>query len=323
MKLFKKSLILLVVVTMIISSVTAFADFSEITLAKSADTVAAGETITISADFGSLVNAKGMEIHFTYDEKSFSIDASDNEDYNFGTSKKPVYYPNYFEGSLLENMFDEMSIFKNLWTTFECNATGNTVSVTSTDTGGYIIEEGDDAEDMYPYNIIGINFIANDDIEAGTYTFTVIAKVSDANAGVITSTKDVTVTVEGDEPEEDEIFDTVDPKAANDAITVGDVIGEGKGAIELKTGATQLAVFGKAPAGGLKAKEYGIMFGDLKFPGIVDVTENQIWCIKLVAPEGVNDDDTAFSGEYTYKAYIGETVSAERKAQTVTATAAQ
>lgn len=203
MKILNKTIAMLAVASMVVSStVTAFASFSEITVEQSATKVAAGEEVTITATFDTLVDAAGMEIEFVYDDDSFDIDTTDNTDYNFGTNKKPVYYPNYVIEDVLANYQDEMSIY-NAWGMLSYNNYENGVKFLSTDTeSGYVIEDGDEAEDMYPYKSVGVIFTAKDGIADGEYTFTVNAKVSDSKKGVIASTKTVTVKVGEDKPAE-------------------------------------------------------------------------------------------------------------------------
>lgn len=201
MKLIKKSIAVLAIAAMAISSfTTAFASFSEITTDASATTIKAGDSVTLTGTFDTLVGAKGMEIEFAYDDTAFSIDTSNNTKYNFGTAKKPVYYPNYVLEDVLSNYKDEMSIF-NAWGMLSYNNYSNGVKFLSTDTdNGYVIADGDEADDMYPYKSVGVIFTANSDIKAGTYDFVITAKVSDSTAGVITSKKTVKITVEGDTP---------------------------------------------------------------------------------------------------------------------------
>ena len=201
MKLIKKSIAVLAIAAMAISSfTTAFASFSEITTDASATTIKAGDSVTLTATFDTLVGAKGMEIDFKYDDTAFSIDTSNNTKYNFGTAKKPVYYPNYVLEDVLSNYKDEMSIF-NAWGMLSYNKYSNGVKFVSASTdSGYVIADGDEADDMYPYKSVGVIFTANSDIKAGTYDFVIKAIVSDSTVGDIHSEKTVKITVEGDTP---------------------------------------------------------------------------------------------------------------------------
>ncbi len=74
--------------------------------------------------------------------------------------------------------------------------------------------------------------------------------------------------------------------------------------VTIGEGATQIAVFGKNPSAGLKAYYYGITVNGIEFPGIADVGAGQYWCIKLVAPNGVDADGDKFIGNYTVDSYV-------------------
>lgn len=206
MKIFKKTISLLAVASMMLSVVTtASAGFTGITLKEDKKTVVAGETFEVVATFDTLIGAKGLEIEFVYDDDAFSIDTTNNEDYNFGTNKKPVYYPNYVIEDMLSNFEGEMAIY-NAWGSLSYNnyASGDDAAVKylSTDTdSGYIIKDGDEDEDMYPYKSAGVILTAADNIAAGTYDIVVKAIVSDSTVGDIVSTKTMTITVEGEEEE--------------------------------------------------------------------------------------------------------------------------
>lgn len=218
MKMIKKTIAMLIMACVMISSVTVFAAFSTITTTQTATEVKAGETVTIEATFDTLVDAKGMELEFLYDTTAFTVDSDDDTEYNFGTKKNPKYWPNYISDGLKEQHIEECS-FISKWPTFSYEIPEGKVKLLATDAeSGYIITAEDEAEDMYPYRTVGVVFTAKDGIAPGNYTFTIIAKVSDSSSGVISSTKTVTVTVAGSGP----VVDELDPVAAESTLTTAD-----------------------------------------------------------------------------------------------------
>jgi hypothetical protein len=160
-------------------------------------TIAAGDVVTVKTTFDSLAGYSGYQYEVYSDATAFSAVEGDNTNYNFGTAKKPVYLPNYLLEELISSRMDETHVTL-LIDDFKYSFNDGVGRIMGTSSEGYEIKAADEAAEMYPDNALGINFVANNDIKAGTYEFEVAIKVTTA-AGVKTTldSKKVTAVVEG------------------------------------------------------------------------------------------------------------------------------
>lgn len=164
-------------------------------------TIAAGDTITVKTTFDSLVGYSGYQYEVYSDATAFSAVEGDNTEYNFGTAKKPVYLPNYMLEELISSRMEETHATL-LIDDFKYSFNNGVGRIMGTSSEGYEITAADEAADMYPDNALGINFVANSDIKAGTYQFKIHVEFTNA-AGVATVLEDqiVNVVVEGSDPD--------------------------------------------------------------------------------------------------------------------------
>lgn len=188
MKFSKKITALFAVASMIVSSaVTASAAFSTITVTGDV-TAEVGETITLEATYDTLVGAKALTLEFWFDADAFTVDTTDNVNYDFG---RKLYYPNYVSEGFLKNWFDYLA-FQDSWSSFDpsYNAEKGVIALACYDTKGTIIT--DELEKSKPYKTVGVNLTT---VKDGTYTVTVKTIVSDNVAGDISSEKTIKVVV--------------------------------------------------------------------------------------------------------------------------------
>ncbi|MBE7024339.1 MAG: hypothetical protein E7412_07755 [Ruminococcaceae bacterium] len=171
----------------------------------SAETVKGGDVLSIAIEMTSLADAKGTTASIVFDNTAFSLPEGNNTNYNFGNAFAASYYPKYINDSFTGRVYNAqkngaMDLPLTLWTNVSYNATENEVLLLLTDTAsGTVITS--EYENMLagPYNVGYFDFVANSDIAAGSYDFTVKLDVS-TTSGVQTFTETVTITVEGDEP---------------------------------------------------------------------------------------------------------------------------
>lgn len=208
MKIMNKIVATIATFSMIASlAITASASFSSVTLTPEANEIKAGESVTIDTTWDTLVGAKGLSIKVFYDNTVFSVDSSNNTAYNFGTTLKKSYLPNFIASDFVASRHNYMKNEEvdenfNITTMFPGltpNDAGTYVAYVFADTSGETVID-EETESYATNNTLGTIFTAKADAEPGTYTFTVEMASSDATAGVITKTATATVKIAGDEP---------------------------------------------------------------------------------------------------------------------------
>ncbi len=248
----------------------------------------AGDTLVIELIMDNTEKLVSCMYKLTYDTTAFSADTT-----------KVSRLENCIDKTWLDGMKDT----DGDWGYYLGNPTYN-VATAGEMQFAWAGSQGVEADYAIDNRVIGkFNLIVKDGVADGTYTFSLTGNTMDsgenAKADMVTVPVTVTVGEGGSTTVAEEEFTVVDT-----APTEAEYTFDGDKKVTLEDGATQLAVFGKNASKGLAAYDYGIIVGGVEFPGIADVPENSYWCIKLVAPKGVDADGNTFEGAYKVKSFI-------------------